>query len=441
VTRMNWLLLGASFLTMSGCPISGGARYSVGGTATGVVGGGLVLEDNSGSDLTLASNGAFDFSTHLDNGAAYSVTVRTQPSNPAQTCTVRNGSGIIDKADVTNVIVSCTQTGRFGYVANRVSNTLSAFAINSASGALVPLAGSPFAATGTTPTALIVDPNGEFLYVANNGSNTVSVFAIDATTGALTAVGLPTAAGNGPGALTIDPTNHYLFVANLTSNDVSAYTLNDGALTPVQGSPFTVGSEPASLSIDPNGNFLYVTNFTGGNVAVLAIDLASGFLTNTSGSPFAAGPGALSIAIDPTDTFAYIANEAANTISEFSLNAAAGSLTAVAGSPLGVISNPESLAVDPAGRYLYAANVTAVNEVATYSIAPASGALTLLSTAATDLLPIDVAVDPSGQFVYTVNYNADTVSAYRVDASSGTLTQVAGSPFAVGTQPHSIAID
>ncbi len=43
---------------------------------------------------------------------------------------MRNGSGTIDKTSVTNVIVACTQTGRFAYVANRQSNSISGFAID-----------------------------------------------------------------------------------------------------------------------------------------------------------------------------------------------------------------------------------------------------------------------------------------------------------------------
>ncbi|MGA2871779.1 MAG: beta-propeller fold lactonase family protein, partial [Verrucomicrobiota bacterium] len=202
-----------------GCPITGGGSDAVGGTVTGLIGSGLVLQLNGGDSLSFSSSATFVFGTKLDNGAAYSVTVMTQPSNPTQTCTVRNGSGAINSASVSNVIVSCTQTGQFAYVANRVSNSISGFAIDQANGQLVPLSGSPFASSGTTPTALTVDPNKQFLYVANSGSNNVSVYSIDAATGALTPVGLPIAAGTGPGAVTVDPTDHYLYVANLTSND------------------------------------------------------------------------------------------------------------------------------------------------------------------------------------------------------------------------------
>lgn len=437
----NLLKLGLAGLALSGCHIGDGAQYIVGGTVTGVAGSGLVLQDNSGSDLSVASNGGFAFSNRLANDDAYSVTVRTQPSNPAQTCTVRNGSGTIDKADVNSVLVTCTQTGRFAYVANRQSNNLSAYAIDSANGALVPLAGSPFASNGTTPTALTVDPNGDFLYVANNASNNVAVFSINAVSGILTAVSFPSGTGTGPGALIVDPRDQYLYVANLLSNDISAYAISNGVLKEIPGSPFAAGLEPAALQFDPNGNFLYVANFNGANVAVFAIEQATGSLSNISGSPYATGSGPLSVAIDPTNTFAFVANEGAATLSEFTLNPVTGALAAVAGSPLAVSTNPESLAVDPLGRYLYAANVTSANQVASFSITPASGSLTPLSAAAAGSLPIGLIVDPSGQFVYAANYNSNDISAYMVDDATGALMPVPGSPFAAGTQPHSIAID
>src|SRR5260370_1518118 len=142
-------------------------KYSVGGTVTGLRGQGLVLEDNSGNDLSVSSNGSFIFSKRLRNAITYSVTVKTQPSNPAQTCTVQNGSGTIDKANVTNIIVSCAQTGHFAYVANQLSNDVSAYAIDSATGNLTAI-GSPFAVSRTTPVPPAPDPNGPLLSLMNN---------------------------------------------------------------------------------------------------------------------------------------------------------------------------------------------------------------------------------------------------------------------------------
>jgi 6-phosphogluconolactonase len=430
----------AAGIVLSGCPITGGSKYTVGGTVTGLSGSGLVLELNGSDGLSFSGSGDFVFGTRLANNAAYSVTVSTQPSNPAQSCTVRNGSGTIDKAGITNVIVSCTQTGRFAYVANRQSNSISGFGIDSATGALVALSGSPFASSGTTPTAITVDPNGQFLYAANAGSNNVSVYSINATTGALTALGFPIATGNGPGAVIVDPTDHYLYVANLTDGSVSAFAVQNGALTAVTGSPFAVGAQPASLTFDPNGNFLYVTNFGSNSVSVLLLDQSTGILSSISGSPFGAAASPLSLAIDPTETYAFVANNTAENIASYSLNDSTGSLAQISGSPLAAGSNVEAVAVDPAGRFVFAANAGAADQIASYAITPASGILTFQSSTAAGSLPIAVMIDPSGKFLYAANFNSNDVSAYTV-SSAGVLTPVAGSPFAVGVQPHSIAID
>jgi len=84
------LLTAAAALAVAACHVGGG--YTVGGTVTGVRGTGLVLQNNSGDSLTVTGNGSFAFSSGIDQGGAYSVTVRSQPSNPAQTCVVHNGS-------------------------------------------------------------------------------------------------------------------------------------------------------------------------------------------------------------------------------------------------------------------------------------------------------------------------------------------------------------
>ena len=80
------------------------ASFSVGGTVSGLSGT-VVLQDNGGDNLSLTANGSFTFATALASGAAYSVTVQTNPSG--QTCTVSAGSGTVASANVTNVTVSC----------------------------------------------------------------------------------------------------------------------------------------------------------------------------------------------------------------------------------------------------------------------------------------------------------------------------------------------
>ena len=83
-------------------------QFTIGGTASGVVGTGLVLQNSGGDDLTITADGAFTFGTALDDLSAYDVAVVTQPNSPSQTCTVANGNGNLAGANVTNVEVTCT---------------------------------------------------------------------------------------------------------------------------------------------------------------------------------------------------------------------------------------------------------------------------------------------------------------------------------------------
>jgi hypothetical protein len=82
--------------------------FAVGGTVTGLLGSGLVLSNNGGDDVAVNADGTFQFKTKLASGAGYNVTVRTQPSNPTQACTVGSPSGNVGNGDVATVVVSCS---------------------------------------------------------------------------------------------------------------------------------------------------------------------------------------------------------------------------------------------------------------------------------------------------------------------------------------------
>jgi hypothetical protein len=79
---------------------------TVGGTVTGLIGNGLALSLNGGAATAVAADGSFTLADRPNLGAAYTVTVAQQPSDPAQTCTVASGTGTANGA-VSNVTVSC----------------------------------------------------------------------------------------------------------------------------------------------------------------------------------------------------------------------------------------------------------------------------------------------------------------------------------------------
>jgi hypothetical protein len=86
------------------------SNFTIGGTVGGLAGSGLVLQNNAGDNLLVSADGTFTFAAAVPSGAPYSVSVATQPSGPAQICTVSNGAGIVGGANVTNISVACTTT-------------------------------------------------------------------------------------------------------------------------------------------------------------------------------------------------------------------------------------------------------------------------------------------------------------------------------------------
>jgi hypothetical protein len=81
--------------------------FAVAGSVIGLTGTGLVLANNGGDTLPISANGCFSFSMPVDSGAAYDVTIQTQPTGP--TCTVFNGSGAAGPYEP-SLVVTCGRT-------------------------------------------------------------------------------------------------------------------------------------------------------------------------------------------------------------------------------------------------------------------------------------------------------------------------------------------
>ena len=87
--------------------ISCATVHTIGVSVSGLSGTGLVLQLNGGNDLPIMANGPATFSGAIGSGARYAVAVGTQPSFPAQICSVANGSGTVGTADVNGITITC----------------------------------------------------------------------------------------------------------------------------------------------------------------------------------------------------------------------------------------------------------------------------------------------------------------------------------------------
>jgi 6-phosphogluconolactonase len=450
ITCLTATLLAACGGTGGGAAVPA-STYSIGGTITGLTSSGLVLQNNWNDYFFVPTGGnTFVFGTPLGGNSTYRVKVLTQPVG--QNCTVVNSIDTVGNTNVTNITVTCvtSNTPKFAYVANAYSASVSAFSINIGTGELSEVNGSPFM-TGDVPISIAVDPSGKFAYVANANSNNVSAYAINASTGALTEVnGSPFTTGWNPRSVTVDPSGRFLYVANMGDSNVSAYNINpgDGSLHEIIGSPFAEGAfaggtSPSCITIDPWGKFAYVVNQASGDISIFHIDVNTGALTAVYGRPLT-GVLPFSLSIDHSGRFAYVSNSAFYYMLGFTINPSTGELTEVAGNPYPTGGYAYSTAIDPSGTFLYVTNQMAIdsNTISTFAINASTGALTEVAGSPFTTLAgaLSIAIDPSGNFAYVANANFDSVSAYSINANTGSLTEITGSPFAAGASPASIAI-
>ncbi|MDB5299779.1 MAG: pgl 1 [Phycisphaerales bacterium] len=138
--------------------------------------------------------------------------------------------------------------GRFVYVINEISLTVTAFSWDVQRGALAEIQTISTlpkdAAPGDGSTAEIaVHPSGKFLYGSNRGDDSLAVFTIDERTGRLTAAGHTPTGGKTPRGFGIDPTGAFLIAGNQGSDSLVVFRIDPktGALTPT-GNTATVGA-------------------------------------------------------------------------------------------------------------------------------------------------------------------------------------------------------
>lgn len=405
---------------------------------------------------------SFTFATRIPTGGSYDVTQLVRASAPSQDCTVTSGgTGTVGSTDVNTVVVDCmpySANPKLALVAKRSANSVDSYVIGGA-GALT--AGGTIA-TGDQPIAVAATPGGTHAYVVNNGTGNISAYSVNSTSGAFTPLaGSPYTTVNLPMSIAIHPSGKFAFVAGLANTiqgQIAAYSIDaiSGVLSvidldPGTGTTLATGKDPYEISIDPSGRFVYVANYTADTVSAYTVDQATGVLTSVGTVASAAGAGPISVAIDPLGNCALVANNKDNTVSAYSINQTSGALTAV-GTPLAAGTAPRSVAFDPNGTYAYVANAgdgVAASDVSGYSFDPASCVFTQIDLAPADtatlniaagITPISISVDPSGQYVYVANTASANVSVYTTDPSgvSGALT--AGTPVSTGTGPSSVTV-
>jgi 6-phosphogluconolactonase len=122
--------------------------------------------------------------------------------------------------------------GRFAYVVNEMSSTVTVFAYAPETGVLKEIQSVstlPAYFTGDNTTAEIdVHPSGKWLYASNRGHNTIVLFNIDRSKGTLTYVEEQVTRGSTPRHFGIDPSGRHFAVANQNSETILMAQIDGG---------------------------------------------------------------------------------------------------------------------------------------------------------------------------------------------------------------------
>jgi 6-phosphogluconolactonase len=320
-------------------------------------------------------------------------------------------------------------------------NTVSGFAV-AGNGALTAVLGSPFLTGGTGAGGGFFAVNRaatcsgqKLIYVSNAGSNDVSGFSVNPSTGSLDLVpGSPFPTGgvsHGGIALACTPDGRFLMAANTGSSDITVFRIaGDGALTAV-GSQVPVGSTPDGIRISPDGKFLAVA-FVGLNAIGMLSIAPDGTLAPVPGSPFpGASAGALAgVDMNCAGRVLFGGSSAdTTTVNVFDITTD-GALTALPDSPFtpGVGGNSNVVLLSPNERQLFVSN-QASGSVTAFAVA-SNGSLSLVAgspfAAPGSIFPTGMAMDQAGNFLYVAD--GSKIYGYTV-ANDGTLTPAPGSPF------------
>ena len=127
--------------------------------------------------------------------------------------------------------------GKFAYVINELTRTVTAFNYASESGTL-----NEIQTISTVPEGwkrgstaeLFAHPNGKFLYGSNRGHDSIACYKIDGSSGMLTLTDIEKTGGRSPRNFSLDPEGKFIIAANRASGDLHVFSIDQetGALQP-----------------------------------------------------------------------------------------------------------------------------------------------------------------------------------------------------------------
>jgi len=340
----------------------------------------------------------------------------------------------------------------FVYVSNAQDGNIDAYTMDAGTGALTPI-GQAEAAKLVMPMAIA--PNKKHLYaVVRSQPLRVLTYAIDQANGSLTQKASAPLPDSMPYVST-DRTGHWLFTASYGGDKLAVSPIGeDGLVTAEAVQVIATGRNAHSILPDRRNKFVYACTLGANTVLQLNFDAKTGLLTPND--PPGVGPepghGPRHMAFSPDDKYLYVINELSGHVTQYAIDSGSGtmlpvdsisSVPAEAGlewgqpqQPVGSAPAPAAAAakdekpkvwaadigMTPNGKFLYTTERT-TNKIALFTVAPDTGKLTYVTNFATEAQPRGIRIDPHGHYLIASGEKSDRLSVYKIDQSSGKLSE------------------
>lgn len=332
------------------------------------------------------------------------------------------------------------------YVGNADSNDISVFKV-AENGEMTPVQTAAF--TGVekpgASTPLAITPDHRVLIAGVRSQPFLAVsFAIDPKTGLLSHI------GNGPLAdsmanIAVDRGGKVLFSASYGGNKVALNPLQPNGVVAAPKQVIPTGLNAHAFLPSPDNHFVFATNLGSDQVLRFAFDAAAGTLAPSDPpavkTPEKSGP--RHFVFHPNGRFVYLIHELNGDVAAYSYEAKSGAwgeiqrTTALPEGFSGKDSGQKPWAADihitPDGRFLYASERT-TNTITAYKVDATSGKLTTIGSVPTEKQPRGFNIDPSGRYLAAVGELSDGMTVYAIDQTSGALNKLKS--YATGKKPN-----
>jgi 6-phosphogluconolactonase len=311
---------------------------------------------------------------------------------------------------------------------------------------------------GTSPSSLALNAAGTRLYSANETDRvgdkkegTVSAFAVDPATGKLKPLNTVPSGGAGPTFVSIHPSGRFALVANYFGGSVAVLPIREdgrlGAATDVQADEGKLGPTKATsapkgsfafsghdrthahmMQADPSGRFVLHVDLALDRIFSWKFDEKKGTLApnDPASVSLPAGDGPRHFHFHPNGKWLYSIQEEGSTVVLFDYDADTGRLASrqtISTLPRGFAGSNfcSGILVSSDGHFVYAGN--RLHDTIGIFAVGAKGDLTYVGEEWTrGNYPRSFNFDPTGQFLYCCNQRGDNIAVFRVDRKAGGLS-------------------